>query len=75
MEENTFWITLWRSVLIALCIIVAIMAGCTMNNDRLIAEAIKNGADPIAANCAFEGFGHDAGRSLVCNKISEGKMK
>lgn len=28
---------------------------CTMNRHRLIAEAIKNGADPIAAKCAIEG--------------------
>jgi len=35
---------------------------CTMRQNELVAEAIKNGADPIAAKCALI----DDWRSTVC---------
>jgi hypothetical protein len=33
---------------------------CTMNRHRLIAEAIKAGADPLEAKCAIESDGWSA---------------
>ncbi|EZP51404.1 hypothetical protein [Delftia sp. RIT313] len=31
-------------------------AGCVMHRNSQIAQAIKDGADPIAARCALEGW-------------------
>jgi hypothetical protein len=36
---------------------------CTINRHRIIAQAIKDGADPIAARCAIEG---DTGYTPAC---------
>ncbi len=35
--------------------VVASPVGCTVNRHNKIAEAIRNGADPIGAKCAIEG--------------------
>jgi hypothetical protein len=57
--------------------IVAILAGvtilispvqCTMNRQELIAKAIKEGADPIAAKCAIES---DTGSPICLVKASQ----
>jgi hypothetical protein len=54
---------------LAAVLIAALLAGpvaCTMHRQRLVAEAIKNGADPLAAKCAIEGDGGDSRTILLC---------
>lgn len=46
---------------------------CTMNRQHLVAEAIKNGADPIAAKCAIEGDSGDNRTSSMCLAKALGK--
>ena len=43
---------------------------CTMNRHRVIAAAIKAGADPIAAKCAIE---TDIERSALCITVVQRK--
>lgn len=48
---------------LALAVVVISPVACTMNRQAVIAEAIRGGADPIAAKCAIEA---DMGMSAMC---------
>jgi len=58
-KEMTVWIF---GIALLFALLVSPVA-CTMNRQRSIAEAIKAGADPVAAKCAIEG---DQGYSPDC---------
>lgn len=47
---------------------VALPVGCTVQNQSLKAEAIRNGASPIEADCAFGG-----GERVMCAVLAAGK--
>lgn len=49
--------------LLLLALVVASPVACTMNRQRLVAEAIKSGGDPIAVKCAIES---DTGNTPIC---------
>ena len=53
------------AALACICLAMVMLAAlaCIMHRQAVIAEAIKNGADPIAAKCAIEG---DTTREPVC---------
>lgn len=52
-----------QSIVCMLCVTAFVLspAACTMNRQDRVAEAIKNGADPIAAKCSIESFALDSG--------------
>jgi hypothetical protein len=52
MEENTFWIAIWRTVAATLVGLALTTAGCTANRDRIIQEMTQQGAHPMDARCA-----------------------
>ena len=56
----------WIVALLLLATLLASPVACTMNRQSLIAEAIKNGADPLAAKCAIEGGDGDNRTSSLC---------
>lgn len=58
-KEMTTWIFGLLMAAVVLCAPVA----CTMSRQATVAEAIRNGADPISAKCAIEA---DTGQSAVC---------
>lgn len=66
MDTKTMvvWIAAIGAVFALLCSPVAV----TMNRQHLVAEAIKNGADPIAAKCAIEDIGDNRTSSLCLAK-------
>ena len=51
MNENQFWVFVWKVLGACFCVVVLTTAGCTVNRDRLITQS----ADPIAASCAISG--------------------
>lgn len=61
MNENEFWIALWRTAGAIVVCIVAVASGCVSYNNTIettrIAEAIKTGVEPLAARCAISGYG------------------
>ena len=71
MDTKTMavWIVAIAAVFALLCSPVV----CTMNRQHLVAEAIKNGADPIAAKCAIEGDSGDNWISYLCLAKALGK--
>jgi hypothetical protein len=60
--------TMIVSLVGTLCLfaLLATPVACTMNRQRLVAEAIKAGADPLAAKCAIEGDQGDSRTSALC---------
>ena len=58
--------TLWALAAILVAALLASPVACTMHRQRLVAEAIKNGADPLAAKCAIEGDSGDNRTSAMC---------
>lgn len=57
---------LWIFVALLIAVVLASPVACTMHRQRLIAEAIKAGADPLAAKCAIEGDSGDSRTSALC---------
>jgi hypothetical protein len=53
----------WIVGLVLAAMVVASPVACTMRRHQVVAEAIRNGADPIDAKCAVEG---DIERSPMC---------
>ncbi len=53
-EMNTKEMTVW--IVGILCLFMALLSpvACTVQRQWTVAQAIKNGADPIAAKCALE---------------------
>jgi hypothetical protein len=61
MDAKTM--TVWIVGLGLLAMVLLSPAACTMNRQRMVAEAIRSGADPTAAKCAIEA---DSGHSPAC---------
>lgn len=55
MDENQFWVNLWRTAAIAMVAIVLVTAGCTANDTAAIKQMVADGANPIDAMCALNG--------------------
>lgn len=53
MDENKFWLRIWQTVGIVLCVTVVSIAGCTAHTDYRMNEMVHNGANPIDASCAL----------------------
>jgi hypothetical protein len=54
MDENTFWLNLWRAVIFGVCFLVACASGCVAYRADKAAELIKAGADPIRVACGLD---------------------
>jgi hypothetical protein len=53
--ETRFWVCVWGVVGAVVITLILSIAYNSIQADQLIANAIKSGADPIDAKCAFEG--------------------
>ena len=53
----------WIGSICLAAIVVGLPVSCSVHNSNLKAEAIRGGADPIAADCAF---GAGDGSSVRC---------
>ena len=72
MDNKTM--AVWIIGMLLLATVLCSPVACTMNRQSLVAEAIKGGADPIAAQCAIEGSSGDRTTSSLClAKALEGR--
>lgn len=55
MSDDNFWLGLWRSVLLAFCLIVATFAGCEVHRQAKVASMVSDGTHPIDARCGLIG--------------------
>lgn len=70
---DTKTMVVWVVAIAAVFSLLFSPVACTMNRHHLVAEAIKNGADPIAAKCAIEGNSGDNRTSSLCLAKALGK--
>lgn len=69
MEENEFWIAIWRVVGGCICAIALTVAGCSSYRTSKVAEAIASGADPIRARCGLINDG-GAAEAAICGAVA-----
>lgn len=58
--------TIVRCIAYVLIALVLAASGCTGYQNKLIADMVISGADPVAASCALTGLSGDAGRAVIC---------
>ena len=51
MEDNKFWLVVWKLIAIVVCILIVTVGGCTVYTNDKISKA----DDPIAYACATSG--------------------
>lgn len=56
----------WVGALLLTAIVVGVPTSCSVHKNNLKAQAIRDGADPIAADCAFSA----ASESTVCALVA-----
>lgn len=66
MDFNNLLITCLTVISVAACISIS---SCSIHTNNKIAEAIKNGADPVAARLAFENNQNDILRGVYIGKL------
>ena len=55
----------WAGALLLTAIVVGVPASCSMHTSNLKAQAIRDGADPIAADCAFSGMASESTKCVL----------
>lgn len=56
MNDNEFWITVWKIIAITVCVITVSVGGCTANRQYQTRALIENAkVPPMQAKCAIEG--------------------
>lgn len=54
MNDNEFWVVVWKCLATVVCIAILTIGGCTANKHRIIGEAIRAGSDPLLVGCAID---------------------
>lgn len=70
MEDNTFWITIWKLVALVICVIVLTISGCSINSGLVAERLVKSGADPIKVRCMLMGTDGYAS-SIICHEAAK----
>jgi hypothetical protein len=52
-SDNRFWLSLWQTVAIAICFMILVIGTCAIVEKNEVSEMVANGANPIAARCAY----------------------
>lgn len=68
-NDQLFWYPIWRLLAITFFASVALIAGCVANDKRVLADMVKNGANPMAARCAI-GVAKSAELILCANVVN-----
>lgn len=62
-DDNQFWLGTWAIVAIALFALCSTLVNYSLGQDRIVADMVNNGTNPVAANCAI----HDSmGNNPTC---------
>lgn len=64
MDDNEFWIIVWKMVAISFVVVITTTAGCDSYRARLVRDAISSGVDPIKASCAINGM--SVSTAVIC---------
>lgn len=64
MEDNKFWLGIWKTVAVCFCVLLLTISGCGINTNYTIETMVKNGADPIKVACVINGMRD--GNAAIC---------
>jgi hypothetical protein len=53
MQDLEYWISFWRIVGIVIVSIALSITGCTAHSNKIIADMVEGGAEPIEAYCSI----------------------
>lgn len=75
MDDNMFWIRLWRTMAWMVVGITISICGCvtadTLVTNAAIADMVQKGADPMVASCAVDGgSAKDTKRAVHCAVVA-----
>jgi hypothetical protein len=70
MEDNKFWLAIWKLVSITLVALSVSIGGCVYGQGQQVKSLIKSGILPILAMCAIHGTGD--GRGAQCTVAQMG---
>lgn len=68
MEDNQFWVNVWKVIATGVVGLAAVIGGCVSHTDYRISEAIKAGAEPLAAYCALTNGGQGTTCTVLASK-------
>lgn len=68
MNENEFWIALWKIVAAVLCVIAVTIGGCSTYETQQIAKLASAGVDPIKSRCAVSGVAKRT--AVICYSVA-----
>lgn len=70
MSDNIFWLRIWAISALTVSVLILSIGASVIYDSAKIAEAIKNGADPMKASCAIRGFNGGGAGSAVCAQVA-----
>ena len=53
MENNKFWLTIWKFIILATMVLGLGIVSCNVHTDYRISKAISDGSNPVEARIAF----------------------
>ena len=56
MDERTFWVRIWQTIIVGVVLILFNFSGCAIHKNIKITELIKDGHDPIKVRFALRGY-------------------
>jgi hypothetical protein len=62
MDNDQFWIAIWRMVAVVVCVTICAITGCIMHANSLLAKS----NDPIALRCGMNGAGSYGAEVAIC---------
>ena len=68
MDDNVFFITMWKLTAAVITVLMLTVGSCTIHQQKKIADLITAGADPLGAQCAI--YGVKSYNSAVCGILA-----
>lgn len=53
MDNNKYWLSIWKTAAVTLCVLIIASVGSCQSSKYQIRKAIEAGATPMEAACAF----------------------
>jgi hypothetical protein len=65
MDDNKFWLSIWTVVALCMTAVLICLIFGDQRADRLVADMVAKGIDPVAARCGISGF-QNGPASAIC---------
>lgn len=65
----------WLGAIVLTAVVVGVPTACSVHSNNLKAQAIADGADPIAADCAYSASANSTACALAAARMQQAKSK